>query len=325
MDALCKKLTTALNALMPASANYITLGTIASTHGVQSDRMESLTKTFILVANYLQQDSTSATALELIGWYKAGILMGTDSTNANYWGAPTANSQHLQEMAHLAFSLFQTKSLIWSTYTPAQQAQITNYMSLAVAQPCYSNSWLCFKLMVQVFTNAAAGDIETTWSGIDKLYLPNNSGWYRDGIGGPVDLVNAYVFHYMLPAILMVDPTFAHADLIKSRLDLFCANFNRYFNVKGNCELKTRSKMFRFAVITPYIMRCLLSGKLTNILRIQQNMAFWMGKKGTLTTAPANLLSLDKKSDVNPTKYCSASVYAACTVFIAGTTVDLGM
>ena len=84
--------------------------------------------------------------------------------------------------------------------------------------------------------------------------------------------------------------------------------------------------MFRFAITTPYIMNALLSGKQTNILRVQSSIKYWLDKTTTLTTvAPINLLTYDHKNASTSTNFCSASVYAACSVFVGGDTVNLGM
>ena len=104
MQTLCKKLAQSIIPKLLPNQTYVDLGDIKSHYGLRSDKMESLTRTFILMSNYIKLDPNQY----IINWYKEAILSSVNPKSYNYWGNPMNYSQNLVEAANLAVGLWES-------------------------------------------------------------------------------------------------------------------------------------------------------------------------------------------------------------------------
>jgi hypothetical protein len=136
---------------------------------------------------------------DVAGFYREGILAGTDPANPEYWGDPVDFAQHLVEMASLAWGLWQSRARIWERLGDAERRRVASYLQACTKVKYHANNWLLFN----VVTNAALkrlgmpydqGQLERNLEFCEGMYL--GDGWYQDGDVPRIDYYNAWAFHY---------------------------------------------------------------------------------------------------------------------------------
>lgn len=306
MKTLCRKLAEPIISKLLPNQTYVDLGDIKSNHGLRSDRMESLTRTFILMSNYINLTHDT----KVIDWYKKSILSSVNPKSYNYWGNPMNYSQNLVEVANLVVGLWESKEFIWNTLTPQERQLIRDYLEKCISKEYIYNNWLCFKYIVEVFLGK---DPNHTWSRINQFNIVE--GWYYDRCGqlNSVDLYNCYSYHYFLPMALLMNPNLLQANTIKDRLAKFCDDLTVCFNENGSCILAGCSKVYRFAIITPFILAKRLGIQIDADKIIIENIAYWITRNETFKNG---ILQAKIDDDYIEKYISSASPYFACNAFM---------
>src|SRR5256885_4042951 len=93
-----------------------------SHHGLLADELEGFTRSMILAGPWLHgsADGTypwQGGVVDVAGFYRKGILAGTDPKHPEYWGDMVDFAQHLVEMAALAWGLHLSKPLVWDRFS----------------------------------------------------------------------------------------------------------------------------------------------------------------------------------------------------------------
>jgi hypothetical protein len=232
-----------------------------SHHGQLADELEGFTRSMILAGPWL---STSADGryswrgaeVDVAGFYRRGILAGTDPKNPEYWGEITDYAQHLVEMAALAWGLHLSRSLVWERFSDREKRQVADYMLQCNRVKYHQNNWLLFN----VVTNAVLKKLGMPYSqeqldanlqACDHMYL--GDGWYRDGKLNRIDYYNAwgFLYYYLLWVILDGDSKPELAERHQERTRQFVRDFRYFFAGDGSTPCFGRSMIYRFGFVSP--------------------------------------------------------------------------
>ena len=238
-----------------------------SHHGQVADELEGFTRSFIMAAPWLSTSAADGYELDgeqydVAGFYRAGILAGTDPANPEYWGAPVDYAQHLVEMASLAWGLWQSRERIWERFSDAGRAQVASYLLACTQVKYHENNWLLFN----VVTNAVLKRLDMPFNQeqidinlvfCEGMYL--GDGWYQDGNVPRIDYYNAWAFHYYYLMWAVLDgnsrPELARKHI--GRAEEFLASFSHLMASDGGTPCFGRSEIYRFAFIAPIALLAL--------------------------------------------------------------------
>jgi hypothetical protein len=202
------------------------------------------------------------TYYDVAGFYRAGILAGTDPADPEYWGDPVDYAQHLVEMASIAWGLWQARGRIWEYFSEVERRQVAAYLRACTKVKYHENNWLLFN----VVTNAVLKRLGMPYSQeqIDRnlvfcegMYL--GDGWYQDGNVPRIDYYNAWAFHYYYLMWVVLDgeskPELARKH--RGRAEEFLASFSHLMASDGGIPCFGRSEIYRFAFIAPIALLAL--------------------------------------------------------------------
>jgi len=239
-----------------------------SHHGQAADELEGFTRSFIMAAPWLAGAGTDGFDLDgvyydVAGFYKKGILAGTDPAGAEYWGDPVDYAQHLVEMASLAWGLWQSRDRLWNRFDEAEQLQVATYLYACTGVAYHPNNWLLFN----VVTNAVLKrlgmpyrqeQIDANLGFCDGMYV--GDGWYQDGDVPRIDYYNAWAFHYYYLMWVVLDgpskPDIAARHI--GRAGLFLRSLTHFMAADGAMPCFGRSEIYRFGFIAPVAMMAML-------------------------------------------------------------------
>ena len=235
-----------------------------SHHGQLADELEGFSRSFIMASAWLHGSPSGkftyqGKTTDVAGFYKRGILAGTDPNNPEYWGDIKDQSQHLCECAALGWSLCMSKAHIWDAFTEVEKKQVADYLYQCTKAKYYQNNWLLFN----VITNAALKKLGMPYSQeqIDKnlqfcddMYI--GGGWYRDGKINRIDYYNAWGFlnYYMMWAILDGDSKPEMAKKYKQQTKEFVNDFQYFISGDGSVPCFGRSMIYRFGYLSPVVL-----------------------------------------------------------------------
>lgn len=232
-----------------------------SHHGRIADELEGFTRSFIMAGPWLNaadkpQFDLKGTTYDVAGYYRTGILNGTDPGHPEYWGEPYDFAQHLVEMASLAWSLYLSRDHIWESYSPAEQQQVADYLYRCTRVQYHPNNWLLFN----VITNAvlkklgmpySQEQIDANISACEHMYM--GDGWFRDGNINRIDYYNAWAFHYyyLIYALLEGEEQSEAALRYQERAKQFVEVLPYFVGGDGAVPCFGRSMIYRFGFLAP--------------------------------------------------------------------------
>ncbi len=232
-----------------------------SHHGQLADELEGFTRAFIMAGPWLNSSDTGVFTLDgeiydVGGFYREGILAGTDPENDEYWGDIHDYDQHLVEMASLSWSLYLSKKHVWDRFTDSEKKQVADYLFQCTKVKYHENNWLLFN----VVTNTVLKELDMPYSGeqikenlrfCNTMYL--GDGWYRDGNVNRIDYYNAWAFlyYYLVWGILDGDSDPEFFNTIKERVREFVKGFRYFFGSDGSVPCFGRSMIYRFGYLSP--------------------------------------------------------------------------
>ena len=137
-----------------------------SHHGLLADELEGFTRSMILAGPWLTASpegtySWQGSKVDVAGFYRKGILAGTDPKHPEYWGDIVDLAQHLVEMAALAWGLFLSRRLVWDRLAPAEQRQVADYMLQCNKVKYHQNNWLLFNVVTNAGSSQAIVLVQT--------------------------------------------------------------------------------------------------------------------------------------------------------------------
>jgi hypothetical protein len=302
-----------------------------SHHGRVADELEGFTRSFIMAAPWLSSSDADGFELDgvpydVAGFYREGILAGTDPTNPEYWGDPVDFAQHLVEMASLTWGLWQSRTRIWERFSEVERGQIASYLLACTKVKYHPNNWLLFN----VVTNAALKrlgmpynqeQIDQNLGFCDGMYL--GDGWYQDGDVPRIDYYNAWAFHYYYLIWAVLDgtskPELARRHIL--RAEEFLTSFCHLMAIDGATPCFGRSEIYRFAFIAPIALLALAGGESSERLFGTLRSVADLGLKWFLTkpvTSADGHLSLgyvEACADMLEHYSCGGSPYWAAKAF----------
>ena len=242
-----------------------------SHHGQLADELEGFTRSFIMAASWLSTSAADGFDLageyfDVAGFYRAGILAGTDPSNPEYWGDPVDFAQHLVEMASLSWGLWQSRSRIWERFSEAERKQVAAYLRACTRVRYHENNWLLFNVVTNAVLKRlgqsfSQEQIDTNLVFCERMYI--GDGWYQDGDVPRIDYYNAWAFHYYYLMWVVLDgdskPELA-ARYIK-RTTEFLTGFSHLMAADGATPCFGRSEIYRFAFIGPIALLVMAAGE----------------------------------------------------------------
>ncbi|MBU0935405.1 MAG: DUF2264 domain-containing protein [Spirochaetes bacterium] len=302
-----------------------------SHHGQVADELEGFTRSFIMAAPWLSGSTADGFELDGIqydvaGFYRSGILAGTDPANPEYWGNPVDYAQHLVEMASLSWGLWQSRDRIWERFSEAERRQVASYLLACTKVQYHANNWLLFN----VVTNAVLKRFGMPYSQeqldrnlvfCESMYL--GEGWYQDGNVPRIDYYNAWAFHYYYLIWVLLDgsskPEIAEKHL--QRAEEFLTNFSYLMASDGGTPCFGRSEIYRFAFLAPIGLLTQADSKSTGglygTLRTMANLGLkWFLTKPVLSSAGhLSLGYVGACADMLEHYSCGGSPYWAAKAF----------
>ena len=241
-----------------------------SHHGQTADELEGFTRSFIMAAPWLATSAADGYELDgdhydVAGFYRAGILAGTDPANSEYWGDPVDYAQHLVEMASLSWGLWQARARIWARFSDAERTQVAAYLLACTKVKYHENNWLLFNVVTNAVLKRlgmpySQEQIDTNLVFCEGMYL--GDGWYQDGNVPRIDYYNAWAFHYYYLMWVVLDgeskPEMARKHV--GRAEEFLASFSHFMASDGATPCFGRSEIYRFAFIAPIALLALAGG-----------------------------------------------------------------
>ncbi len=238
-----------------------------SHHGQVADELEGFTRSFIMAAPWLSTSAADGYELDgewydVAGFYREGILAGTDPADPEYWGDPVDYAQHLVEMASLSWGLWQSRGRIWERFSEAGRIQVASYLLACTKVKYHENNWLLFNVVTNAVLKSfgmphSQEQIDRNLVFCEGMYL--GDGWYQDGNVPRIDYYNAWAFHYYYLVWAVLDgnsrPELARKH--RGRAEEFLASFSHLMARDGGTPCFGRSEIYRFAFISPIALLAL--------------------------------------------------------------------
>ena len=233
-----------------------------SHHGLLADELEGFTRSLFMSGPWLCSSKDGILnfgeeSINVLDFYRQGILAGTDPKHPEYWGNIVDYAQHLVEMAALSWGLYVSREKIWDQFSTAEKKQVADYLYQCTQVKYHQNNWLLFN----VITNAVLKQFNMPYSQeqidenlgfCDSMYKGN--GWYCDGHAvNRFDYYNAWGFHfyYLLWVIIDGESKLEIAEMHKERVRLFARNFRYFIAGDGSTPCWGRSMIYRFGYLSP--------------------------------------------------------------------------
>lgn len=255
-----------LAALMqPGKADLPILGK-ASSHGPQADRLESFSRPCLWAAHWLQATPTtfpssppeSLSRKSIAGWFRQGLLAGTNPSSPEFWGPTADHHQHSVEMAALVLSLEIARDSLWTPLSPGEKEQVARWFATIRGTKLHLNNHLFFGVLTLSFLQKEGfgqkSDTTQIHAWLDTLEsMAIGHGWFRDGSNQTVDYYNAYAFHYYG---LWWGRLFGQNDPDRTQLwqhlaRQFLPDYARFFAASGENVPFGRSLTYRFNAVAP--------------------------------------------------------------------------
>jgi len=257
-----ERLLTPLAALMRPDKADLPLRGPASNHSAQADRLESFARPCLLAAHWLASEPGASGKLsrsELAAWFRRGLVVGTDPSNAEYWG-PTANHhQHTVEMGVLTLALQIARASLWEPLSKAERNQVARWFASIRGAGLHRNNHMFFCVMTLAFLEqegfGRSSDAPVMRHLLEVLEsMALGGGWFIDGMNETVDYYQAYAFHYYG---LWWAKLYGHADPQRMRrwkewARQFLKDYIHFFAATGENPPFGRSLCYRFAATAPF-------------------------------------------------------------------------
>ncbi len=251
-----------LQAVRPfASAQhaFFNLPGTASMSGEVSDGLEGFSRTFILAA-FRVAGEDGADPHGHLGFYRMGLIAGTDPDSPEAWPRINVTRQALVEAASVVLGLHLTRGWLWDRLSEEEQDHVLGWLGGSVGVEIPDNNWVMFKVMVQEFI-ASTGrdfqeqDITAGLARIEDWYV--GEGWYSDGNGQRFDYYAGWAMHLypclwtLMAASRVPELAAQKAGLYKERLGRYLQDFSYFFGSNGAPLFQGRSLMYRFGATAP--------------------------------------------------------------------------
>lgn len=186
-------------------------------------------------------------------YYKNAILHSVDKTDSAYWGEIQDYDQLIVEMAALAVTLIETKTIFWDKLVESEKMNLITYLNRLNEVAIHENNWRFFRILSNVALYKLGHPLNQEkmtedLTLIDHFYL--EEGWYFDGSKTQQDYYIPWAFHYygLLYAYYMMDEDPKRAAVFRTRATEFAQSFKFWFDQESGAGVPFgRSLIYRFA------------------------------------------------------------------------------
>ncbi|MFC1537721.1 DUF2264 domain-containing protein, partial [Gemmatimonadota bacterium] len=232
----------------------------ASCHGEDSDRLESVSRTMLMVAPWLYRNKRSPIELEcgtvdLADLYRDLILAGTDPKGKGYWGPADDFNQRLVEMAAIGLNLYLSKDTLWNKLSASEKTQIAAWLQTAIGKKTYDVNWTLFNMFINLFLrklnqNYSVEEIDRYLDRMDYWY--SGDGWYRDGVHDCYDYYNSWVIqpYFLFWTWLDGQRRPELKPRVLHRAVRFLESYKYFFAANGAYPCFGRSMIYRFSAVS---------------------------------------------------------------------------
>ena len=259
-----RRLLEPLAALMRPGRASLPIDGRASDHDAQADRLESFARPLFLAALYLQAepepDAESRVFREKIaGWFRAGLLLGTDPASEAYWGPDASYHQHHVEMGLMAVALQLAPRQLWEPLAKSGQDRVAAWFATARGGGIVNNNHLFMSVHILEFLGTVGRSHRTDRAVIDAHLnqletMHRGGGWFEDGINQAFDHYNAYAFHFygLLWVQLHGAGNLPRAARWRGWARAFLSDYQHCFAASGEHPAFGRSIAYRFNAVAPF-------------------------------------------------------------------------
>lgn len=225
-----------------------------SIYGPRNDAIEGVTRVLPLWAAAAAADAgASARSRAMQSHLRRALLHGCDPSHRGYWGDVEDQSTLVCEAADVALALWLSRDWLWASLDAAERSTVAAWLRQSLGKRTADNNWHLF--VVTVDAVLAALVVGHDFSSTDRLQralgFARADGCFADGPQGPVDLYNAWGFHYLLFWLGEIKAGVLPAAA-RSALDAFCGWYRYLFTSQGT-PLWGRSLCYRLAISAPLL------------------------------------------------------------------------
>jgi len=229
-----------------------------SDHGEAADRLESFARPLLLAAQVLASEPEGTVAdgarrAKASGWFRAGLVLGSDPASPQFWGWASHYHQHTVEQGLMTLALRFAPEHFWEPLSDPERLQVLRWLASARGVGHVRNNHLFFDILVLEFLRWAGmeepGDaavIEHDFAELEAMY--RGDGWFIDGMNETFDPYNAFAFHYYAPLWNHYygerDP--ARAARWRAWTQQFLTGYEAWFAASGETPAFGRSLSYRF-------------------------------------------------------------------------------
>ncbi len=251
-----RRLLEPLAALMHPGRADLDIAGAPSDHDKQADRLESFARPLTLAAFWLQsaaRPEDAAFRVRLAGWFREGLVAGTNPAGPHYWGPDASYHQHHVEMGLMAIALQVATRDIWAPLSADEKAQIARWFATCRGGGIVNNNHLFMSVHILEFLGkhgyAHRTDRAVIAAHLNQLEtMHRGGGWFEDGINQAYDHYNAYAFHFygLMWSHLHGMQDAARATRWRDWAKLFIRDYQHFFAASGEHPAFGRSITYRF-------------------------------------------------------------------------------
>ena len=251
-----RRLLEPLAALMQPGGADLAIAGRPSDHDRQADRLESFARPLTLAAFWLQsaaQTGDEAFRAQIAGWFRAGLVAGTDPAGPHYWGPDASYHQHHVEMGLMAIALQIADRDLWAPLSGTEKAQVARWFATCRGGGIVNNNHLFMSVHILEFLGrhgfAHRTDRAVITAHLNQLEtMHRGGGWFEDGINQAFDHYNAYAFHFygLMWTHLHGAHDPARAGRWRDWARLFVRDYQHFFAASGEHPAFGRSITYRF-------------------------------------------------------------------------------
>ncbi len=251
-----RRLLEPLAALMHPGRADLDITGAPSDHDRKADRLESFARPLTLAAFWLHsapRPEDTAFRQRLAGWFREGLLAGTNPESPHYWGPDASYHQHHVEMGLTAIALQVAARDVWLPLDPAEKDQVARWFASCRGGGIVNNNHLFMSVHILEFLGKHGyghrTDRAVITAHLNQLEtMHRGGGWFEDGINQAYDHYNAYAFHFygLMWAHLHGVQDAARAARWREWARQFVRDYQYFFAASGEHPAFGRSITYRF-------------------------------------------------------------------------------
>lgn len=259
------------------SSAWVVYPGVPGTRGLSTEGLEGYARSGVLIASWLYGGRAGYIELDGGAFFDLklhllnGLKNGTDRESPGYWGNIEDYDQRIVEAADVAL-------IVWMLYernmlhlSENELSNVLSWLKQIDNKAIYGGNWNLFPLIVyqvlghvdnessQVYQERMSG----YWKQMNASYV--GDGWYSDGVGGRLDLYNAWQMHYLIFWLDKMDSNIEGFErgVVRDRLHTFAKNYIHLITSDG-FPIFGRSICYRLSIATPLFASYLTPGTSLN-------------------------------------------------------------